>query len=437
MHLARRHFPATVIVALFAAVSHAGTSDERAAAYSVQYQAGQGCPSESAFVSEIAARTARTVRRAPESSIPSFAVALSSEGEAFVGNLTARQPDGSNSTRSVRAPTCTEVAAALALVVALTLDPQAAIQRAPSPLPVTPPPHPASPSSASSPTPAASSLTDPSPATTNSSETGPFVPHAPRIQGKKESHFTTNRNRQRRQPMATAEPKQSPDVVDRDHPPAELVASAALPTVRSPFPTGEPSTTGGPKQLAQAFAVGATRPPADWALSAGARFAAQVALAPWWMLGGVLHGAAIHRNGWGVGVAGAAFPSSQDSSDGVTVAYGLWTLRGEGCYAAIRRIRLRAFGCAAFEAGRVTAGGQPGGPIATGVSGIAPWLAAVAISRVGVPIGLLTLEAQMELLAPLSRNQFGIRTGPAFAGKHQPPVLAIGASVGVAYRISE
>jgi hypothetical protein len=71
-----------------------------------------------------------------------FAVELAPSGEGSKGKLTVHARDGSRATREVRAGTCDQSAAALALVVAVAIDPQALLEPAPKNEQPPPPPAP-------------------------------------------------------------------------------------------------------------------------------------------------------------------------------------------------------------------------------------------------------------------------------------------------------
>jgi hypothetical protein len=91
------------------------------------------------------ARTTR-FREAAEGEVARvFAVELASTGEGSKGKLTVHARDGSRATREVRTGTCEQSAAALALVVAVAIDPQALLEPAPKNEPPPPPPVPTAP----------------------------------------------------------------------------------------------------------------------------------------------------------------------------------------------------------------------------------------------------------------------------------------------------
>ncbi len=103
--------------------------------------APEGCPGASDFVSAVRARTERTrLARADESAVTVAIRIEGSPGAAVRGRLDIREPDGARQERAVESATCAEVANALALVVALYLDPDATSSPAVAPAPVTPRP---------------------------------------------------------------------------------------------------------------------------------------------------------------------------------------------------------------------------------------------------------------------------------------------------------
>jgi hypothetical protein len=121
----------------------------------LHYTAPAGCPTREAFVGRLKTRTTK-FREALEGEVARvFTVELASTGDAAKGRLTVGATDGSSATREVRAATCEQVEAALALVVAVAIDPQALLDPAPPnepeprpPTPAAPAPPPASPASA-------------------------------------------------------------------------------------------------------------------------------------------------------------------------------------------------------------------------------------------------------------------------------------------------
>lgn len=108
--------------------------------------ASDACPNAPAFLAAVRARTERPRLAAPGESAPVFAVTIQDEPPRgrVVGRLEIREEDGARQERVVESETCSDVAKALALVVALYLDPDATIEREPAPEePLVSPPAPA------------------------------------------------------------------------------------------------------------------------------------------------------------------------------------------------------------------------------------------------------------------------------------------------------
>ncbi|MBX3220322.1 MAG: hypothetical protein KF795_07355 [Labilithrix sp.] len=112
--------------------------------------ASDACPNAPAFLAAIRARTERPRLAAPGELATTFSVTIVEDRAAghVVGRLEIREPDGARQERAVESQTCPDVAKALALVVALYLDPDAVA--GPEPVaeePATPPrPRPSAPS---------------------------------------------------------------------------------------------------------------------------------------------------------------------------------------------------------------------------------------------------------------------------------------------------
>jgi hypothetical protein len=118
--------PALVVLVLAAAITAIATADDAGEAIRLEYSAGPGCPDEAAFVARLRARTAlaRFVGRFERAR--AFVVRLAS-GATSSGSVTVTDADRGEGTRSLDADTCDEVADALALMVALAIDPHASI----------------------------------------------------------------------------------------------------------------------------------------------------------------------------------------------------------------------------------------------------------------------------------------------------------------------
>ena len=116
----------------------------------LSYRASPGCPDEANFVARLCARTSRArIARAGESA-RTFTIVVDAGPPASGRVVVHGADDASEGTRQVRAASCTDVADALALMVALAIDPQAAApERAASARPS--PPEPPAPSASSAP----------------------------------------------------------------------------------------------------------------------------------------------------------------------------------------------------------------------------------------------------------------------------------------------
>jgi hypothetical protein len=98
-----------------------------------------GCPDRDAFLAQLHARSGRIREAVSGESAPSMHVELWSGNGQALGMLTVRALDGEEGHREVRGADCESVAAGLALVAAVILDPSAALTAgvgaAPSPAP--------------------------------------------------------------------------------------------------------------------------------------------------------------------------------------------------------------------------------------------------------------------------------------------------------------
>ena len=114
----------------------------RADGPSIAYSAFEGCPSERAFVDDVASRI-----HAGAAEGKSFSVVLERRGARVGGRVEATDRGGRRVRRVLEGESCGEVASALALVVALAIDPRASLTPAPPPVaspdpPLPPPPPP-------------------------------------------------------------------------------------------------------------------------------------------------------------------------------------------------------------------------------------------------------------------------------------------------------
>jgi hypothetical protein len=146
--------------------------------------AAAGCPSEAQFVSEVTARVTRPVRFGAEGAAVQMVVTLFPSGEQVTGKLEVSRATSEPTHRDFTASSCEEVGSALALVAALSLDPNARTDALPvraastepataAPVAVVPPPQAAQPPQAAAATPAAPA--SPSPTPVNNTRYGYWV----------------------------------------------------------------------------------------------------------------------------------------------------------------------------------------------------------------------------------------------------------------------
>lgn len=142
--------PRLVVPGALAAVTAGSTLPAAAQAPATErvhivHQAGSGCPGSAAFHHEVAARVRRPVEWVQEGASTVVRVQLASSPAGATGQLEMTQAGGAPTRRDFSAETCAEVSSALALVVALALDPNAHTEpllAEPSPPPSEPPPSP-------------------------------------------------------------------------------------------------------------------------------------------------------------------------------------------------------------------------------------------------------------------------------------------------------
>lgn len=112
---------------LVPANARAAETVETSKAFHLAYEtSAPGCPDRAAFVDAVRARTPRAQLAVEGESAVAFEVTIkTSDGPrgATSGQLDVQEPDGTHQTRHVSSRTCAEVAKALALVVALIIDP--------------------------------------------------------------------------------------------------------------------------------------------------------------------------------------------------------------------------------------------------------------------------------------------------------------------------
>jgi hypothetical protein len=108
----------------------------------LRYAAARDCADERGFFEQVSARTQRV--RLANSSEPATALVVSIRElpGGFAGKLELRSDEGATSAREVKAASCDQVVAALAIMAALAIDPDASTEPIPKPRPAPRPPPP-------------------------------------------------------------------------------------------------------------------------------------------------------------------------------------------------------------------------------------------------------------------------------------------------------
>jgi hypothetical protein len=91
----------------------------------IDYAVPLGCPSEDAFLVQVRARTSRFRETADATRARTFFISIARTDHAVSGHLVMRSAGGAQSVRDVAGNRCEDVVAAMALIVALDLDPNA------------------------------------------------------------------------------------------------------------------------------------------------------------------------------------------------------------------------------------------------------------------------------------------------------------------------
>ncbi len=131
----------------------------------VDFAAPSACPTERVFVDQLVARAPRARIADDGEAVRTLVVRVLVRGGSFVGRMTVRDRDGTETERDVAADACSELVSALALIAAVAVDPTVATgvptpaspppavppaEAAAAPAPESPPPSPAAPASPSS-----------------------------------------------------------------------------------------------------------------------------------------------------------------------------------------------------------------------------------------------------------------------------------------------
>ncbi len=133
--MTRRGELAAVAAALCASLTFAPPARaEESEPIRVVYQAQDGCPSGASFIADVQERTARA-RIVEEGERRVFEIILENVPAGSARGTLVVRGDGRPSTRVLDGQSCAEVASALALIMALTIDPRAST----APTSITPP----------------------------------------------------------------------------------------------------------------------------------------------------------------------------------------------------------------------------------------------------------------------------------------------------------
>src|SRR5688572_2169584 len=119
----------TLVGCVLAAVSGLASS-VHAAEPSIWYRTGEGCPDGASFLERLDRRSVRA-RLAAVGDPVDFVVTLGTNADRSSGRLERQTSGGTIAIREVTDPSCEAVADALALSLALSLDP--AVQEPPAP----------------------------------------------------------------------------------------------------------------------------------------------------------------------------------------------------------------------------------------------------------------------------------------------------------------
>jgi hypothetical protein len=125
MTMTRHHAAGLAVCAIAVILSGASSvfAQDRAEPIRLDYRASSGCPDEAGFLARIRARTVQARAALPGEHARTFIVTLET-GASPWGQVAVVGADGPPHPRRVEAGTCGEVADALALVVALAVDPR-------------------------------------------------------------------------------------------------------------------------------------------------------------------------------------------------------------------------------------------------------------------------------------------------------------------------
>ena len=106
----------------------------------LRYAASRDCADERGFFEQVTARTQRVRLANPSEPATALVVSIREVPGGLAGKLELRGDQGTTSAREVKAASCDQVVAALAIMAALAIDPDASTEPIPKPRPARPPP---------------------------------------------------------------------------------------------------------------------------------------------------------------------------------------------------------------------------------------------------------------------------------------------------------
>jgi hypothetical protein len=115
-----------VVVLLAAVAAPASTAWAQSPAARLELEAQPGCSTRDELIARVTARSTRIRFVNDEAGVPSLTARIEVGFRAVVAQLDVVEPDGRKFSRRLEAPSCAAATDALALVVAITLDPSAA-----------------------------------------------------------------------------------------------------------------------------------------------------------------------------------------------------------------------------------------------------------------------------------------------------------------------
>jgi hypothetical protein len=383
---------ATLAVVLLSESS--GAAGESAEPIRLDYRASADCPNEAEFVARLRARTSHVRPAWPGEAARTFAV-VAEAGPPSTGHLRVGESVDGGGMRAVQADSCSRVVDALALMVALAVDPSALIA-APTGTPEAGQPaasRGATPDAPSlTPAPDEGSLARPISASPDERSGAPPVVPAPAPPPA---------------PIPTAARSAEGEALRHERPPERVSAPAA-------------------RSLAPASGQGHIATGFDFAVSTGVAPRALLGASPF-------VGYATGRGGWidptfRLGFLRAWSGLFDVGSAGRAVI--TWTVaRADACPIALPALPLHLTGCLRVEAGVLEAAGAD---IPSSRTASRAWLAAGPTLRAEVPIvGPLFADAEGSVLFRLTEDRFYFR--PDFT-VYRVPLTGFGAGAGLEVR---